>query len=384
LVDESDRGISNTDNITNDSTPTFVGTAPPDSTVELFANGSSLGTTPADATGAWSLTTTLAQGVHTITATATDVAGNVSDPSLPLTVTIDTTGPTIMVTRTPGPNPLGWNNTDVTVRFDCADALSGLAGSPPDPTTISTEGANQAVTGTCQDVAGNSAEFTTEINIDKTPPTISASASPAPNGNGWNNTDVTVSFAGADGLSGIDIVTDPVTLTVEGAGHVVTGTATDRAGNSASTSLTINIDKTAPRIAIDKPVQLIADLSVHNCTLWPPNHKLVEVARLKANDALSGLSPESLSVNGTSNEPDDGLGDGDSAPDIVFNGDSVQLRAERSGTGNGRVYTIMASATDQAGNSAMTTVTCTVPHDQGNGKKKKQGTRKAKKNGKKR
>ena len=384
LVDESDRGSFNTDNITNDSTPTFVGTAPPESTVELYDNGSSLGTTPADATGAWSLTTTLAQGVHTITATATDVAGHVSDPSLPLTVTIDTTGPTIMVTRTPGPNPLGWNNTDVTVRFDCADALSGLAGSPPDPTTVSTEGANQAVTGTCQDVAGNSAEFTTEINIDKTPPTISASASPPPNGNGWNNTDVTVSFAGSDGLSGVDTVTDPVTVTAEGAGLVVTGIATDQAGNSASTSLTINIDKTAPLIATDKPVLLIADLSAHNCTLWPPNHKLVEVARLKANDALSGLSPESLSVNGTSNEPDDGLGDGDSAPDIVINGDSVQLRAERSGTGNGRVYTITASATDQAGNSAMTTVTCTVPHDQGNGKKKKQGTRKAKKNGKKR
>jgi len=384
LVDESDRGSSNTDDITNDSTPTFVGTAQPDSTVELFANGSSLGTTQADATGAWSLTTTLTQGVHTITATATDVAGNVSDPSLPLTVTIDITGPTIMATRTPGPNPLGWNNTDVTVRFDCADALSGLAGSPPDPTTVSTEGANQAVTGTCQDVAGNSAEFTTEINIDKTPPTISASASPPPNGNGWNNTDVTVSFAGSDGLSGVDTVTDPVTVTAEGAGLVVTGIATDQAGNSASTSLTINIDKTAPLIAIDEPVQLIADLSAHNCTLWPPNHKLVEVARLKANDALSGLSPESLSVNGTSNEPDDGLGDGDSTPDIVISGDSVQLRAERSGTGNARVYTITASATDQAGNSTNAKATCTVPHDQGYGKKKNQGTRKAKKNGKKR
>lgn len=309
LIDESDRGISNTDNITNDSTPTFVGTAPPDSTVELFANGSSLGTTPADGTGAWSLTTTLAQGVHTITATATDVAGNVSDPSLPLSVTIDTTGPIIVSTHTPGPNAFGWNNTDVTVIFKCADALSGLApGSPPPPTTVSTEGANQAVTGSCQDVGGNTAEFTTEVNIDKT----------------------------------------------------------------------------APRIAIDKPVQLIADLSAHNCTLWPPNHKLVEVARLKANDALSGLSPESLYVYGTSNEPEDGRGDGHSDPDIVVSGGRVQLRAERSGTGNGRIYTITASATDQAGNSAMTTVTCTVPHDQGHGKKKKQGTRKAKKNGKKR
>ncbi|MEE9539453.1 MAG: Ig-like domain-containing protein [candidate division NC10 bacterium] len=309
LVDESDRGISNTDNITNDSTPTFVGTAPPDSTVELFANGSSLGTTPADGTGAWSLTTTLAQGVHTITATATDVAGNVSDPSLPLSVTIDTTGPIIVSTRTPGPNAFGWNNTDVTVIFECVDALSGLApGSPPPATTVSTEGANQAVTGSCQDVAGNTAEYTTEVNIDKT----------------------------------------------------------------------------APRIAIDKPVQLIADLSAHNCTLWPPNHKLVEVARLKANDALSGLSPESLYVYGTSNEPEDGRGYRNSTPDIVVSGGRVQLRAERSGTGNGRVYTITASATDQAGNSAMTTVTCTVPHDQGHGKKKKQGTRKAKKNGKKR
>jgi hypothetical protein len=387
LVDESDRGISNTDNITNDSTPTFVGTAPPDSTVELFANGSSLGTTPADGTGAWSLTTTLAQGVHTITATATDVAGNVSDPSLPLSVTIDTTGPIIVSTRTPGPNAFGWNNTDVTVIFECVDALSGLApGSPPPATTVSTEGANQAVTGSCQDVAGNTAELTTEVNIDRTPPTISASASPTPNGNGWNNTDVTVIFMCADALSGLAPGSPPpaTTVSTEGANQAVTGSCQDVAGNTAEYTTEVNIDKTAPRIAIDKPVQLIADLSAHNCTLWPPNHKLVEVARLKANDALSGLSPESLYVYGTSNEPEDGRGYRNSTPDIVVSGGRVQLRAERSGTGNGRVYTITASATDQAGNSAMTTVTCTVPHDQGHGKKKKQGTRKAKKNGKKR
>jgi hypothetical protein len=44
----------------------------------------------------------------------------------------------------------------------------------------------------------------------------------------------------------------------------------------------------------------------------------------------------------------------------------VQLQADRLGTGNGRVYTLNATATDMAGNTVTTTSTCTVPHDQEN------------------
>jgi hypothetical protein len=68
----------------------------------------------------------------------------------------------------------------VPVAFQCSDALSGLAaGSPPAPTVLSTDGANQSVGGLCADLAGNSASATVSgINIDKTPPVVSCSANP--------------------------------------------------------------------------------------------------------------------------------------------------------------------------------------------------------------
>src|SRR5204863_4219170 len=71
---------------------------------------------------------------------------------------------------------------------------------------------------------------------------------PPPNANGWNNTDVTVDFNGADALSGIASVTGPVTVSTEGANQIVTGTAIDLAGNTTSTSVSVSIDKTAPEL----------------------------------------------------------------------------------------------------------------------------------------
>jgi hypothetical protein len=101
-------------------------------------------------------------------------------------------------------------------------------------------------------MAGNSASASVSgINIDKTAPSASASASPGPNANGWNNTDVTVSFSGTDGLSDIDFCSAPVVLSSEGAGQSASGTCTDKAGNvsAPATASGINIDKTAPTIS---------------------------------------------------------------------------------------------------------------------------------------
>src|SRR2546423_10105601 len=93
--------------------------------------------------------------------------------------------------------------------------------------------------------------LTIEIfGFDREPPTISATVSPAPNAAGWNNTDVTVSFSATDALSGIANVSAPVTVTTEGGNQTITGTATDRAGNSATADAKLNIDKTLPVINI--------------------------------------------------------------------------------------------------------------------------------------
>src|SRR5437763_2674006 len=153
--------------------------------------------------------------------------------------------PTITATATPPPNAAGWNQTPVTVNFSCADATSGIATCSA-PITVATEGANQTVTGTAVDRAGNKATRSVRLNIDKTPPGLSPGLNPAPNTNGWNNTSVTVSFAATDSLSGVATVTPPVTVTMEGANQGISGTATDRAGNSSAVNATVNLDKTPP------------------------------------------------------------------------------------------------------------------------------------------
>jgi hypothetical protein len=83
---------------------------------------------------------------------------------------LDQTPPTISAAVNPQPNAQGWNNTDVTVRFSCQDALSGVA-SCSSPVTVSQEGKDLEVRGETVDKAGNRSATTVRVNIDKTPPT---------------------------------------------------------------------------------------------------------------------------------------------------------------------------------------------------------------------
>jgi hypothetical protein len=78
------------------------------------------------------------------------------------------------------------------------------------------------------------------------------------------------------------------------------------------------------------------------------------------------LPANSCTLTVTSNEPVNGTGDGNTSPDwIILDAHHVQLRAERAGTGNGRIYTIGITCIDSGGNSSHQTVTVSVPHDQG-------------------
>jgi pectin methylesterase-like acyl-CoA thioesterase len=192
------------------------------------------------------------EGINTIDFFARDNAGNI-EASQSFTVKLDKTAPQFTdVSRTPA-NLNGWNNTDVESSFTATDALSGFeSGATATGTfTFTQEGADQSHTFTVTDLAGNSATATVSaVNIDKTSPIIEAVPNPAPNANGWNNTNVTVSFNASDALSGIFSSSSPVTVASEGAGQVVTGSATDRAGNSATVNISINIDKTAPEALV--------------------------------------------------------------------------------------------------------------------------------------
>ncbi|GLH99380.1 hypothetical protein Pa4123_46560 [Phytohabitans aurantiacus] len=106
-------------------------------------------------------------------------------------------------------------------------------------------------------------------------------------------------------------------------------------------------------------------MTVSPDSLWPPNHKFVAVTLTGATDPDGDKT--TLTITGvTQDEPLDGLGDGDTAPDaavVAGRTDQVQLRAERSGTGDGRVYRISFTVSD--GKDRCTgTVYVGVPHDQ--------------------
>ena len=82
------------DGITNDNTLTLTGTAEANTTVKVFDGATLLGSVVANGSGAWSYTTAaLANGAHSLTATATDAAGNTGAASAALSVTIDTAAP---------------------------------------------------------------------------------------------------------------------------------------------------------------------------------------------------------------------------------------------------------------------------------------------------
>jgi cysteine-rich repeat protein len=105
--------------------------------------------------------------------------------------------------------------------------------------------------------------------------------------------------------------------------------------------------------------------------LWPPNHQMVNVMVIGVEDP-DGDPVVTTVVDVWQDEPLDGLGDGDTAPDAMLNTDgSVDLRAERAGTkkvpGDGRVYHVRFVADDGVGGLCKGEVTVCVPHDQGNG-----------------
>jgi hypothetical protein len=145
----------------------------------------------------------------------------------------------------------GWHLADVAVGFTCADGGSGIA-SCTGGTTL-TDGAAQSVTGTATDRAGRTATDTVAgISIDTIDPKIGHTLTKsAPDGaNGWYRTHVIVGFTCADGGSGLASCAGDTTLT-DGRDQSVTGTATDRAGRTATDRVAgISIDTIDPTVDI--------------------------------------------------------------------------------------------------------------------------------------
>jgi hypothetical protein len=140
---------------------------------------------------------------------------------------------------------------------------------------------------------------------------------------------------------------------------IVTLTVTDPSGASASCNATITV--------VDDEAPVIGEVSASPNILWPPNHTMVAVAVAANAMDNCGARPACRIVSVSSNEPINGLGDGDTAPDWIINGEdlAVTLRAERSGKGSGRIYTLTIQCMDASGNNSLKTTAVTVPKDQG-------------------
>ena len=176
--------------VTSNKTPTYSGTAEPGSTVTVIVDGTAVGTTTADASGEWSFTptTALADGVHTVKATAADAVGNTSADSNTNSFTVDTAPPAAPVVVAPANGSTTGNNkppysgtaeagSTVTVIVDgsvvgttTADASGAWSFTP---TTALADGVH-TVKATATDAVGNTSadSNTNSFTVDTTAPRL--------------------------------------------------------------------------------------------------------------------------------------------------------------------------------------------------------------------
>jgi hypothetical protein len=236
-----DSGKSSTDNNTNATALTFFGvpgSVEANATLDLYDGAAKVGTTTVAADGHWTVANVslAAEGIHTITAKATDAAGNVSAASVALSVTIDRTPPA--VAGQPDLAAASDSGVDTDNRTNAtAMTFSGAAGSVEGNATVDLyDGA-------------------TKIG------TITAAA----NGS-WTINNVALAAEGV---------------------HTITATATDAAGNTsaASTALSVTVDRTAPATTVASAV-FSADTGT----------SATDLITKTAGQAISGLLSANLAV----------------------------------------------------------------------------------------
>ncbi len=291
LATVSDTGTLG-DSLTKDNTPTVQGTGAPGDTITIKdAAGNVIATALVDANGNWSATTTtLPDGLNTLSVTATDPAGN-TGPAVALPLTIDTSAPAapaavldpasdsstkldgITSDATPTISGTGTNGDTITVTFPGGEVktvtvVNGVWSVTP--TNPLLDGLNN-ISVTATDPAGNTSPATTvPVTIDTTPPAAPLADVAAASDTGASNTDNITSDT-TPTISGAGVAGDTITVTFPG-GEVktavvaadgtwsvtpttalgtglnnITVTATDPAGNtSAATTVPVTIDTTAP------------------------------------------------------------------------------------------------------------------------------------------
>lgn len=305
-------------------------------------------------------------GTYTVHWTYTDLAGHSVNQNQTVIVT-DVTNPTIALV---GASSItvechtSFDDPGVTTTDNCL----------PKNVTVATTGAfdintpnTYTLTYTATDGGGNQASVQRTVIVEDTIKpviTLNAPTSVPP-------VECHTSFTDP-GATASDTCDTSVPVTVSGmvdvntpGTYVLTYNASDDSGNQAdSVQRTVTVvDTTAPTITLNS----------YAPSMWPPNHKYQTFGLTQFVTGATDSCDTTLGISGvviekvTSDEIENGNGDGNTLNDIVIAADckSVQLRSEREGSSNGRVYTIFFKVTDASGNVGTATAKVVVRHNPG-------------------
>lgn len=313
------------------------------------------------------LMTSLPLGAHTITLTVSSSAGGTDDDDVLITIS-DTVAPTITLN---GANPMTVE-CHTTFVDPGASASDGCAGDLTSSITVSGS-VNSNVVGsytltyTVSDGTHTTSTDRTVNVVDTIAPVITI------NGANPMTVECHTSFTdpgatASDDCAGSFPANASGTVDVNTPGsYTITYTASDPSGNAAvpQARTVIVVDTIAPVITLNGFMP----------AMWSPNHNYQTFSVTDFVTSVTDSCNTSLGIGSvvisqvTSDEVENGNGDGNTLNDIVIaaNCKSVQLRSEREGNGDGRVYTITFKVTDASGNVGTATAKVTVPKSQGSG-----------------
>jgi len=233
------------------------------------------------------------------------------------------------------------------------------------------------------DEFGQYDQDTTQVNVvDTTPPTVHPPGNiPKP---GDKPIECTGVFTPVEiGTATAEDVCDPSPTVVSNKVELFpngfplgTSTVTWTATTTTAINDTLNKGTATQKITVADTTPPNLTVTLSPTVLWPPDHKLIQITATITVSDTCDPNPTVRLVKITSGEPDNGLGDGDTAVDrqsilgkdiqTVYGTDTrtFLLRAERSGKGSGRIYTVFYEATDASGNAVTKTATVVVPKSQ--------------------
>jgi uncharacterized repeat protein (TIGR01451 family) len=317
------------------------------------------------------------KGTTTIHWTATDSSGNSSSCDQTVTVT-DNEKPTIScpanktANTEPGTCAAHVDPGTPSATDNCDTSLT-VTGSRSDgrPLTDTYPKGTTTITWTATDDDGNNQSCAQTITVEDHENPVIVCPAPIVQGNDPGTCSATVNPGQPTSSDNCDTPTITGTRSDGQALNApypkgtttITWRATDTSGNYSECTQTVTV--------VDNEVPTFTFTGTQ--TMWPPNHKYrtFTTANLVASvhDNCDGTIPITgvVITKVTSDEIENGNGDGNTLNDIVIAADckSVQLRSEREGNSNGRVYTIFFSVTDAAGNTGTGITKVVVPHNPG-------------------